>query len=164
VLFLRALLAFLMLPAVVGFMVPWWIAAADRSRTGGWWVGGLVAAAGLVVLLWCVRDFYVSGKGTLAPWDPPKRLVIVGLYRFMRNPMYVGVLTLVAGWSLLAGSAWLAAYGAALAVGFHLRVIWAEEPWLARQFGADWAAYAAAVPRWWPRRTPWSGGPPSART
>jgi protein-S-isoprenylcysteine O-methyltransferase Ste14 len=157
VLFLRALLAFLLLPAVVGFVVPWWIASADRSRGDGTWIGALVAAAGLVALLWCVRDFYVSGKGTLAPWDPPKHLVVVGLYRLVRNPMYVGVLTLVLGWSLLAGSAWLFAYAVVLGTGFHLRVIWGEEPWLARQFGAAWAAYAAAVPRWWPRRTPWRG-------
>ena len=60
------------------------------------------------MLLWCVRDFYVSGRGTLAPLDPPKRVVIVGLYRFVRNPMYVAVLTILVGWALLYGS-WLLA-------------------------------------------------------
>jgi protein-S-isoprenylcysteine O-methyltransferase Ste14 len=108
---------------------------------------------GFLLLLWCVRDFYVSGKGTLAPWDPPKRLVVVGLYRFVRNPMYVAVLTVVAGWSLAFGSRWLGLYLGILAVAFHLRVLFYEEPWLSRQFGADWVAYSKAVPRWLPR--PW---------
>jgi protein-S-isoprenylcysteine O-methyltransferase Ste14 len=56
---------------------------------------------GIFALVWCVRDFYVSGRGTLAPWDPPTRLVIIGLYRFLRNPMYVAVLTILVGWALL---------------------------------------------------------------
>jgi protein-S-isoprenylcysteine O-methyltransferase Ste14 len=64
----------------------------------------------VVVLLWCVRDFYVSGRGTLAPWDPPKHLVVVGLYRFTRNPMYIGVLMVVGGWGLRAGSPVLGMY------------------------------------------------------
>jgi len=64
----------------------------------------VVLGGGLVVLLWCVRDFYVSGRGTLAPWNPPKRLVVVGLYRFTRNPMYIGVLMVVGGWAVRAGS------------------------------------------------------------
>ncbi len=106
---------------------------------------------GVCVLLWCVRDFYAIGKGTLAPWDPPKRLVIVGLYRFTRNPMYVGVLGWVSGWSLLAGSPVLAAYAGVLAVCFHLRVIFYEEPTLARQFGNEWTLYCARVNRWLPK-------------
>jgi protein-S-isoprenylcysteine O-methyltransferase Ste14 len=119
--------------------------------------GVVVVAAGLAVLLWCVRDFYASGRGTLAPWDPPRHLVVVGLYRFVRNPMYVGVLTLVAGWGLLAGSPLIAVYAVALAVVFHLRVILFEEPWLARTFGEEWKRYSAAVSRWLPRRAPWNG-------
>ena len=103
------------------------------------------------MLLWCVRDFYVTGKGTLAPWDPPTRLVVVGLYRFVRNPMYVGVLGVVLGWSLVAGSPLLAIYAALLAVGFHLRVVLYEEPVLQRQFGDDWTRYRAGVNRWLPK-------------
>ena len=60
--------------------------------------GLLVMFLGTVVLGWCIRDFYISGKGTLAPWDPPRKLVVMGLYRYVRNPMYIGVLILVAGW------------------------------------------------------------------
>ena len=109
---------------------------------------------GLLLLLWCVRDFYVSGQGTLAPWHPPKHLVAVGLYRRVRNPMYIAVLTIVLGWSVPCGSARLALYLRALAVGFHLRVVLHEEPWLRRQFTEEWAAYSASVSRWLPRLTP----------
>lgn len=112
-----------------------------------------VLGIGVFALLWCVRDFYVSGRGTLAPWDPPKRLVIVGLYRFVRNPMYVAVLTILLGWALLYQSWILLAYAAVVAAAFHLRVVLHEEPWLKRQFGTDWDDYAARVPRWpTPRR------------
>jgi len=104
------------------------------------------------ILLWCVRDFYTLGKGTLAPWDPPKKLVIAGLYRFMRNPMYVGVLCWVAGWSVIAGSPLLAGYTGLLAIGFHMRVIFYEEPTLARQFGSDWTRYRTSVNRWLPKQ------------
>jgi protein-S-isoprenylcysteine O-methyltransferase Ste14 len=108
---------------------------------------------GLLGLMWCVRDFYVSGKGTLAPWDPPARLVIVGLYRYTRNPMYVSVLLFVGGWSAVAASPVLACYAAVVAVAFHLRVLLHEEPWLAKNFGPEWSAYSARVPRWIPRFT-----------
>ena len=114
-------------------------------------LGVVPLAIGVVMLLWCVRDFYVSGRGTLAPWDPPKRLVIVGLYRFTRNPMYVGISLLLAGWSLLAASPFLGSYTVVLAIAFHLRVTLYEEPRLKKQFGEEWATYAATVPRWLPR-------------
>jgi len=151
-LFARAFLAFLVLPGVVGFLLPLWIGGGDPSRGSGWHVlGGIVAIVGAVILLWCVRDFYVAGKGTLAPWDPPRRLVVVGLYRYTRNPMYIGVLTLVLGWSLLFGSWRVAAYLVVLAIGFHLRTILYEEPRLTGLFGADFERYCATVPRWIPR-------------
>ena len=105
-------------------------------------------AAGSLILLWCIRDFYVAGKGTLAPWDPPKKLVTVGLYRFTRNPMYVGILLFLAGWIGLAGSPLLAGYTVLLAIAFHLRVVLYEEPRLAQQFTEQWFAYVASVPRW----------------
>jgi protein-S-isoprenylcysteine O-methyltransferase Ste14 len=157
--YLRALIAFLALPGVVAGLVPALLAYLDAGRTGGWSFGFVLLGLGLVLLLWCVRDFFVSGKGTLAPWDPPKHLVVVGLYRFVRNPMYIAVLTLIDGWSLAAGSRWIAWYGVLLAIAFHLRVILHEEPWLRRQFGAEWAAYSASVARWLPRLRPWSHDP-----
>jgi protein-S-isoprenylcysteine O-methyltransferase Ste14 len=155
--FARALLAFIALPGMVAIVAPPAIASLDPWRGERWTAGAVVLLAGAVVLLWCVRDFYVSGKGTLAPWDPPRRLVVVGLYRFTRNPMYVGVLVMLCGWALYLRSPLLVAYTVALAAAFHARVVTYEEPWCASQFGAHWQAYAAAVPRWLPRRRPWYG-------
>ncbi len=159
----RALLAFLALPVVVGGLFPWLLSGIDGWRTRGTALGWPILLFGVCVLLWCVRDFYVIGKGTLAPWDPPKKLVIIGLYRFMRNPMYLGVLGCVAGWSLIAGSPLLAAYTCALAIGFHLRVLFYEEPTLTQQFGAEWMHYLATVNRWLPKPQPKSDPHSSCR-
>src|SRR5215467_529131 len=148
--FFRAVLAFLALPAVVGGLIPWLLLASDSWKRGGTLLGWPVLLLGACVLVWCVRDFYRIGQGTLAPWDPPRKLVVLGLYRFVRNPMYIGVLGCVAGWSLIAGSPVLALYTVALATAFHLRVIFYEEPTLERQFGNDWKQYRAAVHRWLP--------------
>lgn len=144
--FLRALLAFLALPGVVAFLLPALFAAGETFHFTP--VGALVFAAGLFVLLWCAAAFYFTGKGTLAPWAPPQRLVTVGLYRFSRNPMYVGVLLILIGWALLFRSAALAWYAALVAVAFHIRIVLGEEPWLARVHGAEWLAYERSVPRW----------------
>lgn len=144
-LFWRALLAFLALPAIVAFLVPWLLVpSAAHFR-----VGALsVLAVGACLLLWCVRDFYVAGRGTLAPWAPPQHLVTVGLYRVSRNPMYVAVLIILVGWALGSRSIALWLYAAAVALAFHVRVVAYEEAWLTRTFGADWLAYRAHVPRW----------------
>jgi protein-S-isoprenylcysteine O-methyltransferase Ste14 len=101
-----------------------------------------------VALLWCVRDFYVAGKGTLAPWDPPRHLVVAGLYRYTRNPMYVAVTLLLIGWAWTFAASGLLFYAAGVALAFHLRVVFGEEPWLARTHGDAWRDYAARVPRW----------------
>ena len=145
--FLRALLAFLALPGIVAFAVPLLLLRpAGRTRLEP--DGAIVLALGVVVLLACVREFHVAGKGTLAPWSPPKHLVTSGLYGFSRNPMYVGVLLVVSGWALGFRAGALGVYAAALAVAFHLRVVLGEEPWLARTHGEAWAQYRQRVPRW----------------
>lgn len=149
---LRAIAAFLAMPALVAGAVPWLLLRSDPWRGAPRAPGLALAALGLVGLLWCVRDFYVLGKGTLAPWSPPRRLVVRGLYRFVRNPMYVSVLALVAGLAWWRASPVLAAYAATLAVAFHLRVVFGEEPVMARRFGDEWTAYRAAVGRWVPGR------------
>jgi protein-S-isoprenylcysteine O-methyltransferase Ste14 len=112
--------------------------------------GWPIMVLGISIVLWCVRDFYVIGKGTLAPWDPPRKLVVVGLYKLLRNPMYVGVLGFLAGWTLLAGSPVLAVYTLVVALAFHLRVVLYEEPTLARLFVNEWAQYRKKVNRWIP--------------
>lgn len=153
-LWLRALASFLACPAIVAGLIPA-LLARDRAIYADWLTFALpMLGVGGFALLWCVRDFLVSGRGTLAPWDPPKRLVVVGLYRFVRNPMYLAVLMILAGWSLLYGSWSLAGYGVGMAIAFHLRVVLHEESWLKRQFGVAWDDYAVRVPRWLPARRP----------
>jgi protein-S-isoprenylcysteine O-methyltransferase Ste14 len=156
--FFRALLAFLALPGLAALIMPPVLAFIDPWRAGVFLPGALVMLLGIVVVLWCVRDFYAAGKGTLAPWDPPQKLVVVGLYRSVRNPMYVGVLTLVVGWSLLLASPALLLYALALAAGFHIRVLTHEEPWLESRFGPEYQRYRTNVRRWLPRLPPWRGG------
>jgi len=151
----RAILAFVALPGIFAVVVPPCLAYGDPWSRVPWMPGAGVMAVGALVLLWCVRDFYVSGEGTLAPWDPPKHLVVQGLYRFVRNPMYIGVLLLVLGWSLLFLSPLLCLYTACLAIGFHLRVVKYEEPRLKARFGQRWMRYRRGVPRWRPRIVPW---------
>jgi protein-S-isoprenylcysteine O-methyltransferase Ste14 len=146
-LFVRALLAFLALPGLVAFLAPALLAPRMTTRTFG--IAGVVPfIAGVIVLLWCVRDFYVAGKGTLAPWDPPKHLVRVGLYRFSRNPMYVAVLLILIGWTTGFRTRSLVIYTIVVAILFHLRVLLSEEPWLARTFPGEWPGYKSRVPRW----------------
>ena len=147
--FWRALLAFLALPGIVALAIPALLAAAE-SRRGATpnFVGLLPLGVGLFLLLWCVRDFYVAGKGTLAPWSPPRHLVTTGLYRFSRNPMYVAVTLMLVGWFICSPSKTLAIYAAFVIVAFQLRVVFGEEPWLARTHGVTWDEYKARVPRW----------------
>ncbi len=145
--FARALVAFLVLPGVVAFAVPLiWLRAEHAQLAHP--VGAVLLAIGVVGLLWCVRDFYVRGKGTLAPWAPPQHLVVVGLYRWSRNPMYVSVALILLGWAVTFASTGLLLYAVAVVVAFHLRVVLGEEPWLARTHGSRWQDYARDVPRW----------------
>ena len=146
--FAKALLAFLALPGMVAFVIPLWMAPTNSGSEAVHWLGIPVLVLGILILLWCVRDFYVAGKGTLAPWSPPRNLVVVGLYRLSRNPMYLGVLTILFGWSLWFGSRGLLMYALILVVAFHLRVVLFEEPWLARTHGSLWDDYRGRVPRW----------------
>lgn len=144
----RAILAFVALPGVVAFVIPLLIAGWTRSLTVQDPLGFGVLMLGLLLLMWCVREFYVAGRGTLAPWTPPKHLVVSGPYRYCRNPMYVGVGLMVVGWAALYRSTLLLLYAAGISVAFHLRVVLAEEPWAARTFGEAWSAYRARTPRW----------------
>jgi protein-S-isoprenylcysteine O-methyltransferase Ste14 len=148
----RAIIAFLALPGVVAGVAPWLIAAGDPWRgNGAAMVGGAIYALGFLTVALCAVEFYRAGKGTLAPWSPPKALVTVGLYRWTRNPMYVGLLVAVAGAGVATGSPLLAVYTVLLAFLFHARVTTHEEPWLALRFPEAWRAYELDVPRWLPR-------------
>ncbi|WP_455287491.1 methyltransferase family protein [Cupriavidus necator] len=141
--FARAGLAFVALPGVVAFAVPgiWLLASSHTARSA---TGSGVDTRRLGCF---VRDFYVSGKGTLAPWAPPVQLVVVGLYRYTRNPMYISLTLILLGWAMSFGLPGLYIYAIIVAVAFHLRVVFGEEPWLARTHGAKWHEYARRVPR-----------------
>lgn len=151
---LRALAAFIMLPGAVAGLFPLLIVSGDPWRHAGSPIGWLVLVPGVLFLLSSVRHFLILGQGTLAPWDPPRMLVTHGMYRFTRNPMYIAVLLVTAGWSIGAGSPLLAGYTVCLGLGFHLRIILAEEPRLKNKFGPEWNSYRKNVNRWIPRLKP----------
>ena len=146
---IRALFSFLMLPGVIAFLIPITFVYYAGIRDFQW-AGTLVVLSGIWLLVWCVRDFYKAGKGTLAPWEPPQKMVVVGLYRYVRNPMYVGVLILVTGWSILFHSLILLVYTGILFSAFHISILTYEEPWLYQMFGEEWLSYKCRVPRWIP--------------
>jgi protein-S-isoprenylcysteine O-methyltransferase Ste14 len=156
---LRAVFFTLLMPGTVVVVIPWLLLRGQPSR--GFRldlpavVGAALAIAGAGVLLVCIRDFAVSGRGTLAPVDPPRKLVRVGLYRHVRNPMYLGVLLALVGEALFFESAVLGFYAAVVALAFHLFVVLLEEPTLRSSFPADYERYRASVPRWIPRLRPW---------
>jgi protein-S-isoprenylcysteine O-methyltransferase Ste14 len=113
-------------------------------------LGLLPLAAGITVYLWCAWDFGASGRGTPAPYDPPRVLVTRGLYAFIRNPIYVGIVSIIFGEALLFDSIAVLGYGALLLALFHLRVLLYEEPRLRRKFSASYDEYCHSVPRWVP--------------
>jgi protein-S-isoprenylcysteine O-methyltransferase Ste14 len=145
---LRAIAAFVALPGLVAFLIPIWIGTSAGRPVQYLAPAVALLSLGTFLLLWCVREFYVSGRGTLAPWDPPQHLVSSGPYRVSRNPMYLGVLTILAGWCTLWSLRALIIYSVIAMIAVHLRVLLFEEPWAARRFGAEWDAYRARVPRW----------------
>jgi protein-S-isoprenylcysteine O-methyltransferase Ste14 len=147
-LLLRAIVAFVVLPGTVAFALPLLVFRPPVPR-GGYVPWGLgIATVGVAGLLWCVVEFFVRGRGTLAPWSPPQHLVVSGPYRRSRNPMYLSVLLILAGWAVAFRAGDLGVYALVMLIVFHVRVIAFEEPWLARTFPAGWRDYAARVPRW----------------
>lgn len=151
---MRTALFALVVPGTVSVVVPLLI-VRGRPPTGGVTLGLalLFLGLGVAIFLRCAWDFVVFGKGTPAPIDQPKRLVTQGLYRYSRNPMYVGVLSIIAGWAALFGAGIVAAYGATWFIIFSLFVRFYEEPHLAREFGDDYVAYRKRVGRWLPKRS-----------
>jgi len=157
---------FLVAPAVVAVVVPfalvgWTMQPLLIGLPGERLVGAFGVGVGLVGLVDCFARFALEGRGTPAPVEQTEVLVASGLYRFVRNPMYVCVLTIVAGQALLFAQARLLAYAGVLLIAFHLFVRLYEEPSLRRRFGGSYETYCLHVRRWWPRPTPWreSGAP-----
>jgi len=114
--------------------------------------GVVVAASGAALALWCIATFIVIGRGTPAPFDPPRRLVVVGPYRLVRNPMYIGAALALAGAALFYKSWALLGYCAIFAIITHLFVVVYEEPTLGATFGDPYVRYCERVRRWWPKR------------
>jgi protein-S-isoprenylcysteine O-methyltransferase Ste14 len=163
-LFARALLAFLVCPAVVALLVPWLLAGLASPKRPFSALGLIPLIPGIGLLIWCVGAFYAKGKGTLAPWDPPQQLVDTGVYGVSRNPMYVAVVLILCGWAIGFRSPGLAVYACVIAAAFHLRVVLGEEPWLAERHGEDWDRYKARVPRWVGSRRARRGQAPGSRS
>lgn len=149
--FLKALLAILALPFMVVGIIPTIIITYDPYRMDEYIAGYIPLTIGLWLFFQCIRDFYVMGKGTLAPWAPPEKFVRVGFYRYTRSPMYLGVLLIISGLGLRFGSPLMGAYLIFVATTFHLNLLFIEEPRLARRFGDEWLHYIKEVPRWLPR-------------
>ena len=127
------------------------------------WLGILPILAGFAIYLWCAWDFATAGRGTPAPFDAPRRLVARGLYRWVRNPMYCGVLLMVFGQALLFWSRPTLWYGIAAALAFHLMVVIYEEPVLGHKFGESYRQYRHQVSRWLPKRPQQQPKPGAAR-
>jgi protein-S-isoprenylcysteine O-methyltransferase Ste14 len=148
---IKTLIFTALVPALVAAWVPLrWVARGANIWAPGAGPGASVLAAGIAIYSWCAWSF-VRALGTPAPIDPPKHLVARGLYRRVRNPMYLGVLLVVVGQAMLFGSTALLGYAAFTAVCFHLVVLLYEEPSLRARFGQEYEDYLRAVPRWLPR-------------
>jgi protein-S-isoprenylcysteine O-methyltransferase Ste14 len=152
---------FLVAPCVVAGLIPWLLTGWDLREPLPYWtlfrvVGGLLLAAATVVLIHAFVRFVVEGIGTPAPVAPTERLVVGGLYRYVRNPMYLAVVTAIAGQALLLGRPVLLLYAGAVWATVAVFVRWHEEPALTRRFGDEYEEYRRSVPGWWPRRRAWS--------
>jgi protein-S-isoprenylcysteine O-methyltransferase Ste14 len=163
----KHLRSILLLPCMLTIFIPGTILWLTGPDTLGIWrsmpssmvvlpiLGGVCLGSGLVLAVATIRLFVSFGEGTIAPWDPPQRLVIRGVYRQVRNPMITGVCLVLLGEALLAASLPLLGL---FAFGVIINVIYvplSEEPGLARRFGEDYLVYKRNVPRWIPRLTPW---------
>ena len=159
--------AIILLPGMVLVAIPALILRLTGPDTLGIWrsvhpskvivpaSGGVFVGLGLVLIVATARMFGTVGRGTLAPWDPPQRLVVRGIYRHVRNPMMSGALLVLLGEALLSACLPLLCWFAFAGVAYAIYIPLSEEPGLARRFGEDYLIYKRNVPRWVPRRTPW---------
>jgi protein-S-isoprenylcysteine O-methyltransferase Ste14 len=163
---LRHLLAVLLLPFAAAVVMPYWLLTAWTGIDTRWgavsavvWIprsaGAALLACGLALFGWCVGLFARVGRGTLAPWDPTQRLVAVGPYRHVRNPMISAVAMILAGQALISGSWVMGAWVLLFVVVNHVYFLLSEEPGLQQRFGESYRTYRANVPRWIPRWSPW---------
>jgi protein-S-isoprenylcysteine O-methyltransferase Ste14 len=153
-LFFRNVFFTILMPGMIAGFIPYWILGEQARLTFGQplsvlqLAGGAMVIAGTVILLTCITTFALDGRGTLSPIDPPKKLVIKGLYRYSRNPMYVGVMAILIGEAIFFRSNPLWFYALFIFVAFNLFITMYEEPTLRRDFGEDYQGYLQKVRRW----------------
>jgi protein-S-isoprenylcysteine O-methyltransferase Ste14 len=149
-------------PGTVVGLVPWWISEWQMQTPFPGFavfrvIGVLLIAVGIPALLSSFARFALQGIGTPAPVFPTKRLVVSGFYRYVRNPMYIAVVSIVLGQALLLGNVWVLVYGLCAWLVTHFFVLYYEEPTLQKTYGMEYLEFCANVPRWLPRLAPWRG-------
>jgi protein-S-isoprenylcysteine O-methyltransferase Ste14 len=154
---------FAVAPGTVVGLVPWWLTRWRLGQPVTHWVpvrvvGILLLLGGAAVLVQAFVRFVTEGRGTPAPVAPTAHLVVGGLYRYVRNPMYLAVVASIVGQALVLWQPVLLGYAALVAVAVAAFVVGYEQPTLYRQFGAEYERYRRAVPGWWPRPRPWKPG------
>lgn len=153
-LFIRNLLFTILQPGLVAGLIPLWITGFrinnifDEVWQLDHYIGTIAFLIGFVIMLWCIISFAVKGRGTLSPLDPTKRLVVTGLYKFSRNPMYVGVTLILIGEAIFFQSVELWIYSLFVFITFNIFAILVEEPRLRKDFGEEYNLYCQKVRRW----------------
>lgn len=152
-LLIRNLIFTVLQPGLVAGLIPFYILGEDVNALAWPWpfhmyAGLLLFAIGLVIMLHCILQFALEGRGTLSPADPTKRLIIRGLYRISRNPMYVGVMMMLTGEAIMTQSPSLWIYSAIIFLAFNLFIMLREEPRLRKDFGKEYMIYCSKVRRW----------------
>ncbi len=152
---LKTIVFSILIPGTVTVLVPYWLltsSSASPPLQFGYfrYLGILPAIVGVAIYLWCAWDFTFAGRGTPAPIDPPKELVVRGLYQYARNPMYVGILSILIGEALFFESTRLMVYVAVAFLFYFSIVLIYEEPVLKRKFGDSYRTYCQTTPRWLP--------------
>lgn len=148
-------------PGTVAGLVPWLLTKwqqghwASPVQITGEVIGSVLIAAGAAVLLHAFARFVLVGRGTPVPLAPPTHLVVSGVYRHVRNPMYLAVVSVIVGQGLLLGRGVLIGYGLCVGAAFWSFAHWYEQPVLTRKFGEEYGEYRRSVPAWWPRLRPW---------
>lgn len=158
---LHLIAGFLLFPVMVlgvvpGVLIHFYGFELPHPTYVSYWFAKVLLPAGFVTIGWTVALFFVHGKGTPAPWAPPKRLVVLGAYQYVRNPMMLGVLMMLSGEALILSSTAIAIWFAAVLAAIHLWVVFVEEPGLKRRFGEDYRLYQANVRRWLPSLSAWT--------
>jgi protein-S-isoprenylcysteine O-methyltransferase Ste14 len=152
---LKTLLFSILVPGTVAFLIPWLLLRGSEGLVlqipSIWMIGLLPLLLGVGLYLWCAGAFTFIGKGTPAPIDAPQVLVIQGPYHWVRNPMYIAVLSIIIGEAILFRSFLLVGYALLVGLAVHAFVVFVEEPSLRRRFGASYETYLRRVPRWLPR-------------